>query len=245
MIDLKGKVALITGATGGIGNAIVRTFHAAGATVVISGTRESVLQEIASELKERVIVKAANLANSSEVIELYKSAEELAGQVDILVCNAGITKDNLVLRMSEDEWDNIINVNLKSAFLLNREALKAMSKRRYGRIINISSVVGVTGNFGQANYVASKAGLIGLTKTIALEGATRGITANCVAPGFIVSPMTNKLNESIQEKILTKIPMNHQGNPEDIAYSCLFLADEKAKYITGHTLHVNGGMYMM
>ena len=245
MFDLKGKVALITGATGGIGRAMASKFHASGATVIISGTRESVLQEIAHELKDRVIVKAANLANSAEVVNLFKSSEEEAGQVDILVCNAGITKDNLVLRMSEEEWDSIINVNLKSAFLLNREALKAMSKRRYGRIINISSVVGVTGNFGQANYVASKAGLIGLTKTIALEGATRGITANCIAPGFIVSPMTNKLNESIQEKILTKIPMNRQGEPDDVANSCLFLASESASYITGHTLHVNGGMYMM
>ncbi len=245
MFDLKGKVALITGATGGIGHAMVKKFHASGATVVISGTRENVLQEIAHELKDRVIVKAANLANSDEVVNLYKFAEEAAGQVDILVCNAGITKDNLVLRMSEDEWDSIINVNLKSAFLLNREALKAMSKRRYGRIINITSIVGVTGNFGQANYVASKAGLIGLTKTIALEGATRGITANCIAPGFIASPMTNKLNEAIQEKILTKIPMNRQGEPDDVANSCLFLASESASYITGHTLHVNGGMYMM
>lgn len=244
MFSLAGKNALVTGATGGIGHAIARKFHGAGATVIISGTRENVLKDFVAELKERVYQIPANLAESNSVEMLFKKAEELTGRVDIIVCNAGVTRDNLLIRMSEEEWDNVINVNLKAAWILNREAMKSMGKRRYGRIINIASIVGVTGNFGQANYAASKAGLIGMTKTAALEGATRGVTANCIAPGFIVTPMTDVIREDIKEKIKAKIPMGSLGEPEDIASAALYLASDEAKYVTGHTLHVNGGMYM-
>lgn len=244
MFSLEGKCALVTGATGGLGHAITRVFHKAGATVVISGTRENVLNEFANELKERVIPIAANLANAEEVVNLYTQAEEKAGKIDILVCNAGITRDNLMIRMKDSEWDEVINVNLKSAFLLNREALKAMSRRRAGRIINISSVVGEMGNFGQSNYAAAKAGLIGMTKSVALEGATRGVTANCIAPGFIETPMTDAIKDEIKEKIKTKIPMGIFGQPEDIAHAALFLASDEARIITGHTIDVNAGMYM-
>lgn len=244
MFSLAGKNALVTGATGGIGHAIARKLHAAGATVVISGTRENVLNEFVAELKERVYAVPANLAESTSVEALFKKAEELTTQVDIVVCNAGITRDNLLIRMSEDEWDEIIKVNLKSVWLLNREAMKAMGKRRFGRIINISSVVGVTGNFGQCNYAASKAGIIGMTKSAALEGATRGVTANCIAPGFVATPMTDVIRDDIKEKIKTKIPMGVFGEPDDIAAAALYLASDEARYVTGQTLHVNGGMFM-
>lgn len=245
MFSLVGKNALVTGATGGLGHAIAKKLHQAGANVVISGTRENILQELATELKERVIVIPANLKNSEDIIGLYAKAEEKTGQIDIIVCNAGITRDNLLIRMSEQEFDEVINVNLKAVWLLNREAAKAMTKRRNGRIINISSVVGESGNFGQTNYAAAKAGIIGMTKSVALECATRGVTANCIAPGFIRTPMTDAIPENVvKEKILPKIPMGVMGEPEDIANAALFLASNEAKLITGHTIDVNAGMYM-
>ncbi|MFI4983670.1 MAG: 3-oxoacyl-[acyl-carrier-protein] reductase [Rickettsiales bacterium] len=244
MFSLTGKNALVTGATGGLGHAIARKLHAAGATVVISGTRENVLQELAAEFKERVHIATANLKESQSVLSLYAKAEELTGGLNILVCNAGVTRDNLMIRMSEEEWDEVITVNLKSAFLLGREAMKAMTKRRQGRIINIASVVGESGNFGQANYSASKAGMIGMTKSMALEGASRGVTANCIAPGFIKTPMTDAIRDDIKEKILAKIPVGIFGEPDDVANAALFLASDEARLITGHTIDVNGGMYM-
>jgi 3-oxoacyl-[acyl-carrier protein] reductase len=245
MFSLVGKNALVTGATGGIGHAVAKKLHQAGATVIISGTRENVLQELAAELKERVIVIPANLKKSEDIINLFAQAEQQSGQVDIVVCNAGITRDNLLIRMSEDEFDEVIAVNLKAVWLLNREAAKVMTKRRSGRIINISSVVGESGNFGQTNYAAAKAGIIGMTKSVALECATRGVTANCIAPGFIRTPMTEAIPEKVvQEKILPKIPMGVMGEPDDIANAALFLASNEAKLITGHTIDVNAGMYM-
>lgn len=244
MFKLNGKVALITGATGGIGHEIARTMHSQGATVVITGTRTQVLDELAAELKDRVHVLPSNLKDAAATKELFAKAESVAGQVDILVCNAGITRDNLMLRMSDEEFDEVIAVNLKSAFVLCREALKAMSKRRQGRIIGISSIVGRSGNFGQTNYAASKAGLIGMIKSVALEGATRGITANCIAPGFITTPMTDVIKDEIKEKIKAKIPMAILGEPKDIAAAATFLASDEARYVTGAVLDVNGGMYM-
>lgn len=244
MFKLNGKAALITGATGGIGHEIARTMHAQGATVVITGTRTEVLNELAAELKERVHVLPSNLKDASATKELFAAAEGLTGQIDILVCNAGITRDNLMIRMSDEEFDEVIAVNLKSAFILSREALKAMSKRRSGRIIAISSIVGRSGNFGQTNYAASKAGLIGMIKSVALEGATRGITANCIAPGFIATPMTDVIKDEIKEKIKAKIPMACMGEPKDIAAAAVYLASEESRYVTGTVLDVNGGMYM-
>lgn len=244
MFRLDGKVALVTGATGGIGHEIARAFHAQGATVVISGTRESVLAEIVKELGSRVYAVPSNLKDPSSTVALFAKAEELASKVDIVVCNAGITRDNLLIRMSDEEFDEVIQVNLKSAFILNREAVKAMSKRRYGRIINIASVVGKMGNFGQANYAASKAGIIGMTKSVARECATRGITANCIAPGFVATPMTDVIRDDIKEKIKTSIPMASFGEPKDIAAAAVYLASEEARYVTGTVLDVNGGMYM-
>jgi len=245
MFSLKGKNALVTGATGGIGHAIAKRFHEAGANVAISGTREEALNELALELKERVVSIPANLSDPQDVLRLYAEAEEKLGQVDIIVCNAGITRDNLMIRMKEEDFDDVIAVNLKAVWLLNREAVKAMMKRKNGRIINISSVVGQSGNFGQTNYAAAKAGIIGMTKSVALECASRGITANCIAPGFIQTPMTSAIPESVvQEKILPKIPMGKMGVPDDIAYAALFLASNEANLITGHTLDVNAGMYL-
>ena len=245
MFSLVGKNALVTGATGGIGHAVAKKLHQAGATVIISGTRENVLQELAAELKERVIVIPANLKKSEDIINLFAQAEQQSGQVDIVVCNAGITRDNLLIRMSEEEFDEVIAVNLKAVWLLNREAAKVMTKRRSGRIINISSVVGESGNFGQTNYAAAKAGIIGMTKSVALECATRGVTANCIAPGFIRTPMTEAIPEKVvQEKLLPKIPMGVIGEPDDVANAALFLASNEARLITGHTIDVNAGMYM-
>jgi len=223
---------------------IATKMHAQGATVVISGTRVQLLDELAAELKDRVHVIPSNLKDAVATKELFAKAENITGQVDVLVCNAGITRDNLMIRMSDEEFEDVINVNLKSAFILSREALKAMSKRRSGRIIGISSVVGRSGNFGQTNYAASKAGLIGMMKSVALEGASRGVTANCIAPGFIVSPMTDVIKEEIKEKIKTKIPVGSFGEPADIAATAVFLASNEARYITGAVIDVNGGMYM-
>lgn len=244
MFSLEGKCALVTGATGGLGHEISKVFHKMGATVAVSGTRIEALESLAKELGERVIPIAANLSKSEEVESLYTQAEEKLGKVDILVCNAGITRDNLMIRMSDEEWDEVIKINLTAVFRLNRAALKAMTRRRYGRIINISSVVGQMGNFGQSNYAAAKAGIIGMTKSVALEGSTRGVTANCIAPGFIDTPMTNIIKDEIKEKIKTKIPMGVFGQPSDIAHAALFLASDEARIITGHTLDVNAGMYM-
>jgi 3-oxoacyl-[acyl-carrier protein] reductase len=244
MFRLTGKNALVTGATGGIGAAIAKALAKQGAKLVLSSTKEEKLQELAAEIGGDVKYVACNLSDPAAVDALFDKAEELVGQIDILVCNAGITKDNLVLRMKDDDFNHVLDVNLKSTFILNRNAIKKMMRRKYGRIINIASVVGVTGNPGQCNYVASKAGMIGMSKSLAQEVATRGITINCVAPGFIQSPMTEILNEQQKEAILHKIPAGKMGESSDIAKGVAFLASEDAGYITGHTLHINGGMFM-
>lgn len=248
MFRLTGKTALVTGATGGIGSAIAKSLAKQGAKLILSSTKEDKLKELANEIiettKAEVKYIACNLSDAVEVNALFDKAEELAGEIDILVCNAGITKDNLILRMKDEDFQHVIDVNLKSTFILNRNAVKKMMRRKYGRIINIASVVAVTGNPGQCNYVASKAGMIGMSKSMAQEIATRGITINCVAPGFIQSPMTDILTDQQREAILTKIPAGAMGNADDIANSVAFLASKEASYITGHTLHVNGGMFM-
>lgn len=246
MFELTGKTALVTGATGGIGAAIARAFHAQGAHVVLSGTREAVLQELAAELGERTSAVAANLSDSAAVDGLVEAAEAAAGApIDILVANAGITKDGLLLRMKDEDWDSVLKVNLESYFRLCRAAVKGMMRRRSGRIIGITSVVGVTGNPGQANYAASKAGMIGFSKALAQEVATRGITVNCVAPGFIESPMTDALNEQQRAQIMSTIPADRLGTGNDVATACVYLASTEAGYVTGQTLHVNGGMVMI
>ncbi len=244
MFKLTGKNALVTGATGGIGSEIAKALASQGAKVVLSSTKEEKLQELAAEIGGDVKYVACNLSDTAAVDALFDKAEELVGQIDILVCNAGITKDNLILRMKDDDFNHVLDVNLKSTFILNRNAIKKMMRRKYGRIINIASVVGVTGNPGQCNYVASKAGMIGMSKSLAQEVATRGITINCVAPGFIQSPMTDILNDVQRETILNKIPAGKMGESSDIAKAVAFLASDDAGYITGHTLHVNGGMFM-
>ena len=246
MFDLTGKTALVTGATGGIGAEIARALHAQGAHVVLSGTREAVLQELAASLGERTSVAAANLSDPAAVDGLIGAAETAAGlPLDILVANAGITKDGLLLRMKDDDWEQVIKVNLESYFRLCRAAMKGMMKRRFGRIIGITSVVGVMGNPGQANYAASKAGMIGFSKALAQEVASRGITINCVAPGFIESPMTDALNDQQKTQILSTIPAGRLGSGADVAAACLYLASAEAAYVTGQTLHVNGGMAMI
>lgn len=246
MFNLTGKTALVTGATGGIGGAIARALHAQGAAVVLSGTREAVLQEIAGELGERAFVAAANLSDAESVDGLIGRAEEAAGApLDILVANAGITKDGLLMRMKDDDFEQVIKVNLESYFRLTRAAMKGMMKRRAGRIIGVTSVVGVTGNPGQTNYSASKAGMIGFSKSLAQEVGSRGITVNCIAPGFIASPMTDVLNDQQRETILTKIPAGRLGAGEEIAAAAVYLASDEAAYVTGQTLHVNGGMAMI
>lgn len=245
MFQLSGKKALVTGATGGLGGAIARALHAQGAEVVLSGTRREALEALASELGERVHVAPANLAAVEEVEALVPAAESVLGGLDILVNNAGLTRDNLSLRMKDEEWDAVIAVNLTAAFRLSRAALKGMMRRRSGRIISISSVVGVTGNPGQSNYAASKAGLIGLSKSLAAEVASRGITVNVVAPGFIESPMTEVLSEKQREGILTRVPAGRLGAGENIAAAVVYLASDEAGYVTGQTLHVNGGMAMI
>ena len=246
MFDLTGKTALVTGATGGIGGAIARALHAQGAHVVLSGTREAALEVLAAELGDRTSAVAANLSDSASVDGLIAAAEAAAGlPIDILVANAGITRDGLMLRMKDDDWEQVIKVNLESYFRLSRAALKGMMKRRWGRIIGITSVVGVTGNPGQANYAASKAGMIGFSKALAQEVATRNVTVNTVAPGFIASPMTEELNEAQRAAILGKIPAARLGSGEDVAAACVYLASDEGAYVTGQTLHVNGGMAMI
>ncbi len=245
MFDLTGKTALVTGATGGIGAEIARALHGAGAHVVLSGTREAVLADLAADLGGRTSIVPANLSDSAAVDGLIGLAEAAAGQVDILVANAGITRDGLLLRMKDDDWEQVLKVNLDSYFRLSRAALRGMMKRRFGRIIGITSVVGVMGNPGQANYAASKAGMIGFSKSLAQEVATRGVTVNCVAPGFIESPMTDALNEAQKAQILTTIPTGRLGSGGDVAAACVYLASDEAGYMTGQTLHVNGGMAMI
>ena len=245
MFDLTGKCALVTGASGGIGEAIAAALHAQGATVAISGTRREKLDELAAKLGGRVHVLPCDLRDRAQVAALVGQAEAAMGQLDILVNNAGVTKDNLFMRMKDEEWDSVIAVNLTSAFVLCRAALRNMMRKRYGHIINIASISGVFGNPGQGNYSASKAGLIGMTKSLAREIASRGITANCIAPGFIETPMTHALNEKQVEAIAGTIPAGTFGKPGDIAAAAVFLASEEARYITGETLHVNGGMVMV
>jgi 3-oxoacyl-(acyl-carrier-protein) reductase len=246
MFDLTGKTALVTGATGGIGGEIAKALHAAGAHVVLSGTREAVLEDLAQTLGARTSAVPANLSEPESVDSLIGRAEEAAANpIDILVANAGITRDGLLMRMKDEDWEAVLKVNLESYFRLSRAALRGMMKRRWGRIIGITSVVGVMGNPGQANYAASKAGMIGFSKALAQEVATRGITVNCVAPGFIESPMTDALNEQQKAQILGTIPAGRLGSGNDVAAACVYLASEEAGYMTGQTLHVNGGMAMI
>ncbi len=245
MFDLTGKNALITGASGGLGSEIARVLHSLGATVGISGTRIAPLQQLASELHSRVHIIPADLTDNDSIDRLYADAESATGGIDILVNNAGITKDGLAMRMKDSDWDTVIQVNLTAAFRLCRAATKAMIRRRYGRIINITSVVGTQGNPGQMNYCASKAGMVGMAKALAHEVAARGITVNNIAPGFIASDMTNTLNAKQAETILRQIPQGKMGTAADIANGVAYLASDMAGYITGHTLHINGGMIMV
>ena len=245
MFELSGLNALVTGATGGLGGQIARALHAQGATVGISGTRAEALEALAKELGERVHILPCNLGDKDAVEALVPAAEAAMGQVDILVNNAGITRDGLFMRMKDEDWEQVLNVNLTSAFRLSRACMRGMMKRRFGRVISITSVVGVTGNPGQGNYAASKAGMIGMSKSLAAEVASRGITVNCVAPGFIESPMTDALNEKQKESILATIPAGRLGAGADIASACVYLASREAGYVTGATLHVNGGMAMI
>jgi 3-oxoacyl-[acyl-carrier protein] reductase len=245
MFDLTGRTALVTGATGGIGGAIARALHGQGATVAISGTRSEVLDTLAAEMKDRVHVLPCNLSDAAEVEALVPAAEKAMGQLDILVANAGITRDNLFVQLRDEDWNDVINVNLTATFRLARAATKLMMRKRFGRIIAITSVVGVTGNAGQGNYAASKAGLIGMMKSVGAEYARRNVTANCIAPGFIATPMTDALNEKQREAVLGKVPAGRLGTPEDIAAAAVYLASNEAAYVTGQTIHVNGGMAMI
>ncbi|MBO9424876.1 MULTISPECIES: 3-oxoacyl-[acyl-carrier-protein] reductase [Stappiaceae] len=245
MFSLEGKNALITGATGGIGESIARALHAQGATVSLSGTRAEKLEALAADLGERAFVTPANLSDREAVVGLLPAAEEKMGSVDILVNNAGITRDNIFMRMKDEEWDQVLEVNLTSGFLLCRAAIKGMMKRRTGRIIGITSVVGVTGNPGQVNYAAAKSGMIGMYKSLAREVASRNITVNCIAPGFIETAMTDALNDKQKDSILTSVPAGRLGTAAEIASAATYLASDEAAYVTGQTLHVNGGMAMI
>jgi 3-oxoacyl-[acyl-carrier protein] reductase len=245
MFDLTGKKALITGATGGIGLAIATALHEAGAIVALSGTRKEKLDEIVATLGERAFAVPANLSDMESVDALPNAASEAMGGLNILVNNAGITRDNLAMRMKDDQWDEVLNVNLKASFKLSKAVLRPMMKARFGRIINITSVVGTSGNAGQANYAASKAGTVGMSKSMAQEVASRGITINCVAPGFIATPMTDVLDDKQREAIMQNIPSGRLGSPDEVAASVLYLASDEAAYVTGQTLHVNGGMAMI
>lgn len=244
MFDLTGKKALVTGATGGLGSQIAKSLAAQGAIVAISGTRENVLNELASEIPNSIVL-TANLSEDGAAENLIARAEEALGGLDILVANAGVTRDGLLMRMKEEDFDTVLKVNLYSYFAMAKAAMRGMMKRKHGRIIGISSVVGVTGNAGQANYAASKAGMIGFTKSLAQEVATRGITANCIAPGFIVSPMTDVLNDTQKQGILSSIPAGRMGQAEEIAAGVVYLSSDEAAYVTGQTLHINGGMAMI
>lgn len=245
MFDLTGKTALVTGASGGIGSAIARALHGQGATVCLSGTRREALDALAGELAVNVHVLPCDLSHQAATEALVPAAEAAMGSLDILVNNAGVTRDNLFLRMKDEEWDTVLAVNLTAAFRLARASLKGMLRRRYGRIIGISSIVGVTGNAGQGNYAAAKAGMIGMYKSLAAEVAGRSVTVNCIAPGFIESPMTDALNASQKQAILARVPMARLGCGADIGAAAVYLASEEASYVTGQTLHVNGGMAMI
>ena len=245
MFDIAGKVVLLTGATGGIGRSIAKQMKKKGARIILSGTRQNVLDELSSELGEDAKAIATDLTSKESILSLAKEAETIFGHIDILINNAGITADNLFIRMKDEEWENVININLSAGMRLTRQVIKGMLKRRYGRIIFISSIVGFTGNPGQSNYSASKSALSGLTKSVALEVAGRGITCNLIAPGFISTPMTDKLTDEQQNKIIVNIPANRLGKPEDISNGCIYLASDEASFITGTTLHINGGMSMI
>jgi 3-oxoacyl-[acyl-carrier protein] reductase len=245
MFDLSGKTALVTGATGGIGGAVARMLHKQGATVALSGTRREVLDRLAGELGSRVHVLPCNLADAADVEKLVPSAEEAMQKLDILVANAGVTRDNLFVQLRDEDWDQVIAINLTATFRLMRAATRTMMRRRFGRLVGITSVVGVTGNPGQSNYTAAKAGMIGMVKSIAQEYAKRGVTANCVAPGFIATPMTDKLNDKQREAILARVPAGRLGTPDDVAAAVVYIASDEAGYMTGQTLHVNGGMAMI
>jgi len=245
MFDLSGMKAIVTGATGGIGGPIARALHAQGAEVALSGTREDALQGLAAELGSRAHILPVNLSDAQAVEALVPAAEEKLGGLDILVNNAGITRDNLFIRLKDEDWDAVLAVNLTAAFRLSRAAARGMMRRRFGRIVNITSIVGVTGNAGQGNYAASKAGLIGMSKALAAEVASRGVTVNCIAPGFIASPMTDALNEKQKETILANVPAGRLGSGDDCAAATVYLASREAAYVTGQTLHVNGGMAMI
>lgn len=245
MFDLSGRTALVTGASGGIGAAIARALHAQGASVAISGTRAAALEALAGELASRVHVVACDLADPAQVEKLVPAAEAALGPLDILVNNAGLTRDNLFMRLKDEDWDLVLAVNLTAVFRLSRAVVKGMLKRKFGRIIGITSIVGVTGNAGQGNYAASKAGMIGMSKSLAMEVAGRNVTVNCVAPGFIESPMTDGLNEKQKTAILANVPMARLGSGADVAAAVVYLASAEAAYVTGQTLHVNGGMAMI
>jgi len=245
VFDLKGKTALVTVASGGLGGAIARALYSQGATVTLSGTRREALEALAGDLGSRAHVLRCDLADPAQVEALVPAAETAMGSLDILVNNAGVTRDNLFMRMKDAEWDTVIAVNLTAAFRLSRACLKGMMRRRFGRIVSVTSIVGVTGNPGQGNYAAAKAGMIGMSKALAAEVASRGITVNCIAPGFIASPMTDALNDKQRESILASVPLGRLGAGADIGAAAVFLASDEAAYVTGQTLHVNGGMAMI
>jgi 3-oxoacyl-[acyl-carrier protein] reductase len=244
MFDLSGQTALVTGASGGIGGAIARALHHQGAAVALAGTREAALAALAGELASRAHAVTADLADPAAPDQLLRAAEAALGRVDILVNNAGITRDNIALRLRDEDWQAVIDINLTAAFRLTRAALRGMIRRRHGRVVSISSVVGVTGNAGQANYAAAKAALIGMTKSLAAETASRGVTVNCIAPGLITTAMTDRLSDEQRARIAASIPMGRFGTPEDVAAAAVYLASAEAGYITGQTLHINGGMAM-
>jgi 3-oxoacyl-[acyl-carrier protein] reductase len=245
MFDLSGKKALVTGASGGIGRAIAQCLHAAGAAVALTGTRRDALDALAGELGERAHAATADLSDPAAPAQLVKDVEAALGQIDILVNNAGLTRDMLSMRLTDEDWAKVLDVNLGAAFRLTRAVMRGMMQRRWGRVVNITSIVGVTGNAGQANYAASKAGMIGMSKSIAQEVAARGITVNCIAPGFIETPMTEVLKGDIKEKLLAAVPARRLGTPDDVAAGVLYLASAEASYVTGQTLHINGGMAMI
>jgi len=245
MFDLSGKTAIVTGASGGIGGAIARALHGRGAAVVLSGTRMEALASLAAQLGERSHAIAAHMDDAASIEALARDAEARLGKVDILVNNAGITRDQLALRLKDEDWDRVLAVNLGGSFRLSRACLRGMMRRRFGRIISITSVVGVTGNPGQVNYAASKAGIIGMSKSLAAEVASRNITVNCVAPGFIATPMTAALTDDQKSRITAQIPADRLGTPEDVAAGVVYLASDEAAYVTGQTLHINGGMAMI